>query len=245
MNIDYIKGRNTVIEALRADRDIKEVIFARNVKPGNNILEIKNLAKNKGIPCNYLDQRNLSLKAGENHQGVIAAIEGYNYLSQEEFFQIITPAKSQIVLILDSIQDPRNLGSIIRTAECAGVSGVIIPERRAVGVNVTVEKASAGALSYIPVIRAGNLNNTILRLKEVGFWIFGLAPGGKDDYTGVDLRGPVCIVLGNEGKGLRHSIEKNCDFLLAIPVSGRIASLNVSVACGIILYEILRQKKSK
>lgn len=245
MNIDYIKGRNTVIEALRADRDIKEVIFARNVKPVNNILEIKNLAKNKGIPCNYLDPAKLSLKAGENHQGVIASIEGYNYLSQEEFFRIITPAKSQIVLILDSIQDPRNLGSIIRTAECAGVSGVIIPERRAVGVNITVEKASAGALAYIPVIRAGNLNNTILSLKEMGFWIFGLAPGGKDDYTGVDLRGPVCIVLGNEGKGLRHSIEKNCDFLLAISVSGRIASLNVSVACGIILYEILRQKKSK
>ena len=246
MKVNYIKGRNPVLEALRGGRKVKEIVFAENIKTNNVISEIKKLAKKNKVPCKYFNPGWLSSRAGKNHQGVLASVESYDCMSLEDFLKDINSPSSQPVLILDSVEDPRNLGAIIRTAECAGIAGVIIPDRRAAGITHTVEKASAGALAYMPVVMAVNLNNAILKLKDMGYWVYGLSLGeGTKNYTQVDLTGSVCIVLGNEGKGIRPSIEKNCDFLLKLPLLGNIDSLNVSVACGIILYEVLRQRKER
>ena len=241
---DYIKGRNPIIEALKSEREVKEIFFARGVKLSGIISEIQKLAGEKGIKYHFIDQERLNSMGGENNQGVLALVDSYNYLTLEEFLDI--PAdKRETILVLDSIQDPRNFGTILRTAECAGVGGVIIPERRSVQVTPVVEKSSAGALAYIPVARVVNLNTAIGKIKEHGYWVFGLSLECKSSYTDVDLTGPVCIVAGSEGEGLRPLVEKNCDFTIKLPVMGRINSLNVSVACGIVLYESLRQRKIK
>lgn len=241
-NNNYIKGRNTVIEALTSGREIKEIIFAKNIKEGKSTSQIKELAQKRKIKCSFEEQEKIFQRAGNNHQGVIALVESFNYFSLEDLLKRSSHIDSPIVLILDNIQDPRNFGSIIRTAETAGVTGIIIPERRSARVNSTVEKTSSGALAYMPVVMVVNINNTISKLKDHGFWVYGLSPVGENDYTGADFKGPVCFVLGSEGEGLRPLIEKNCDFLIKIPMKGKINSLNVSVACGIVLYEALRQR---
>ncbi|OQA18792.1 MAG: putative TrmH family tRNA/rRNA methyltransferase [bacterium ADurb.Bin363] len=243
--MEYIKGRNSVREALKSGRPVKEIIFLNGIKGDYVVSEIKLLAKDRGIYYHFADSKYIYSLVGEKHQGVIALLENYNYLDLQELLQMILPEKDKVILALDCIQDPRNLGAILRTAEGAGVSGLIIPEHRSARITPVVEKSSAGALSYIPVAIVTNLNTAILKLKESGFWICGLSLSAESFYDQVDLTGPLCFVLGSEGKGLRNLVEKNCDFTVKIPMKGKINSLNVSVACGIILYECLRQKTEK
>jgi 23S rRNA (guanosine2251-2'-O)-methyltransferase len=243
--MSYIKGRNSVLEALRGERPLKGIIFAQNIKSNNDILDIKKMAEKKNIKCSFSDYKWLYEKAGDNHQGVVAVVEDYVYSDTDELIDRAKNSFLKCIVVLDCIQDPHNLGAIIRTSEGAGVGGIVIPERRSAQITPSVEKSSAGALAYMPVAQVVNLNNFIMKIKKAGFWVVGVSPASKMTYYEADLRMPVCLVLGNEGNGLRSLVEKNCDFTIGIPMMGSISSLNVSVSCGIVLYEILRQKKDK
>ena len=172
------------------------------------------------------------------HQGIILDLDDYKYADLDEILEIENP----LIVILDHLEDPHNLGAIIRTAETAGVHGIIIPKRRAAGVNSTVSKVASGALEYIKIARVNNINDAINKLKENGIWIYGTTIDSKQVYYKQDLTGPIAIVIGNEGKGISKSVQNNCDVLINIPMRGNVTSLNAAVSTGILLYEILRQK---
>ena len=179
----------------------------------------------------------------ENYQGVIATVPPYEYVEVED---IINEARQRnqdpFILILDGIEDPHNLGAIIRTAETAGIHGIIIPKRRAASVNSTVSKVASGALEYVKIARVNNINETINKLKKEGIWICGTAINAEKNYYNQDLTGPLAIIIGNEGKGISQLVQKNCDFLIKIPMKGKVTSLNASVSTGIIVYEALKQR---
>jgi 23S rRNA (guanosine2251-2'-O)-methyltransferase len=184
-----------------------------------------------------------------NHQGVVASVAAARYVSADELVERIAArvgtSEPPLALVLDGVEDPRNLGAIVRTAECAGVHGVFVPERRAAGLTETVAKAAAGALEYVPVARAGNLARLQEELKERGVWTVGAAAGAVMDYTEWDWTNPCAVFLGGEGEGLRRLLRERCDVLVSIPLRGRIESLNVSVAAGVILYEAVRQRTAR
>ena len=239
-------GVNPVIEALRADRLPDQITIAAGSRD-ERLRELIDLARLHAVPINYAARINLDREAGNSHhQGVIARIAAPKYADAEDLLESIgtrvgTPPEP-LVLVLDGIEDPRNLGAILRTAECAGASGVFIPERRAAGLNETVAKASAGAVEYLPVARVTNLTVLIRQLKERNVWVVGTAADAHSDYSDWDWTRPTAMVLGAEGSGLHRLVRENCDELVKIPVHGRIESLNVSVASGIILYEALRKR---
>ncbi|MBR1752505.1 MAG: 23S rRNA (guanosine(2251)-2'-O)-methyltransferase RlmB [Ruminococcus sp.] len=236
-----IVGRNPVLEALKADKLI-DLIFVNPDAEGSAKLIVR-LAKEKGIPIKQADDRKLSnMCDGMSHQGVIAMGACAEYKTPEELLDIAADRNEDpFIIICDEIEDPHNLGAIIRTAETVGAHGVIIPKRRSASLNQTVFKTSAGAASWLPVARVSNIAQTIDMLKEKGLWIYG-TDGEGENYTSHQLTGAIALVIGSEGKGMSRLVKEKCDGLLSLPMRGRITSLNASVAAGIFMYEVLRQR---
>ena len=240
---DQIEGRNSVLELLESGKDINKIYVTRGEKHGS-INKILAIAKERKIIVVEKDKRQMDEMAQEeNYQGVIAIVPPFEYA---EIGDILNVAKEKneepFVLILDGIEDPHNLGSIIRTAETAGVHGIIIPKRRAASVNSTVNKTSAGAVEHMKIARVTNISDSIEELKREGLWICGTDINAEKYYYNQDLTGPVGIVIGNEGKGISEKVKKNCDFNVKIPMKGKITSLNASVSTGIIVYEAVKQR---
>ena len=243
INENIIAGRNPVIEALKSDSDIDCIYICGN---GGSLGQIRKLAKDKNIVVKDALETKLSqLANGASHQGVVAVGACGKYVTVEDILEISRKkGTSPFIIICDEIEDPHNLGAIIRTAESAGADGIIIPKRRSASINATVFKTSAGAASWLPVARVSNLANTIDFLKENGVWIYGTDATGED-YSKTDLTGSIGLVIGSEGFGISRLIMKKCDFLLKLPMLGKITSLNASVAAGIFMYEAVRQRLSK
>jgi len=240
---NYIEGRNPVIEAIRSDRPIEKILIAKGSKQGS-IRKIKGMAKDKGIVIQHVNKSKLdSISRTNSHQGVVALVAEYKYRTVDDILDVAKKRNEKpFVIILDEIKDPHNLGAIMRTAECAGAHGIIIPKRRSVGLTPTVAKSSAGAIEYMPVARVSNIVYTIEELKEKGLWIYGADMDGEKNYYQEDLTGAVGLVIGSEGKGISRLVKEKCDFLVKIPMKGKVSSLNASVAASIMIYEVLRQR---
>ena len=247
---NQVYGLIPVLEALRAgSKRLEQITIAEGVRH-ERLRELLDLAKQAKVPVHRAPRLALDRALpGATHQGIIATSAAATYKDAEELLDALSSqvgtANPPLVLGLDAIEDPRNLGAILRTAECAGVSGVFIPERRAVGLTATVAKAAAGALEYVSVARVTNLVQLIEQLKQRNIWVIGAASDGSSDYTEWDWTVPSALFLGGEGTGLHRLVRERCDALVSIPLRGRIESLNVSVAAGVILYEALRQRTSK
>lgn len=239
-----IYGRHPVLEALRSGRSVERLYVLEDAEAKGIICEIKSRARRAGIPCVPVGKQALDRLAGTpHHQGVTAILASREYADPEEvLLKAFSQKEAPLLLVLYQIQDPRNLGSILRTAETAGVHGVFIPKHRGAGLTAGVSKASAGADAYVPVARIGNTAGFLSRLKESGVLVVGLDPLGKQEYTEPDLTGPVALVLGGEEKGLGRLVCNSCDILVRIPMRGRVSSLNVGVAAGIVLFEAVRQR---
>ncbi len=243
---DQIEGRNSVLELLESEKDINKIFITKGERHGS-INKIIAIAKERGIILVEKDKRQMDeISQNKNYQGVIAIVPPYEYCEIENILEVAKEKKEEpFVLILDGIEDPHNLGSIIRTAETAGVHGVIIPKRRAASVNSTVNKASAGAVQHIKIARVTNISDSIQKLKEEGLWICGTDINTDKYYHNQDLTGALGIVIGNEGTGISDKVRKNCDFLVKIPMKGKIESLNASVSAGIVIYESVKQRGVK
>ena len=240
---DQVEGRNSVIELLESGRDINKIYISNGEKHGS-INKIIELAKKRKVVISQVDRNKINqMSQTDNNQGVIAIVPPFDYCDVEDILQ---DAKNKnedpFVVILDGIEDPHNLGSIIRTAETAGVHGIIIPKRRAALVNATVNKASAGAVEHMKIARVTNITDSIEKLKNEGLWICGTDINANKYYYEQDLTGALGIVIGNEGNGISEKVKKNCDFLVKIPMKGKITSLNASVSAGIIMYESVEQR---
>ena len=240
---DQVEGRNAVIELLESGKDINKIYITKGEKHGS-INKIISMAKARKIIIVEKDKRQMEQMAQiSNYQGVIATVPPFEYCEVEDILDKAKELKeAPFILILDGIEDPHNLGSIIRTAETAGIHGIIIPKRRAVAVNSTVNKVSAGAVQYMKIARVTNISETIRILKENGLWICGTDINTEKYYYNQDLKGPLGIVIGNEGAGISDKVKKNCDFLVKIPMKGKVTSLNASVSTGIIVYEAVKQR---
>ena len=238
-----LEGRNAVTEALKAGRTIDK-IFIADGEIDRGLQRLAAECREAGAVVVPVDRRKLDLMSATHaHQGIIAQAAAHEYATIDEILAYAAErGESPLIVICDELSDPHNLGAIMRSAECAGAHGVIIPKRRSVGLTATVAKASAGAIEYMKVARVANINNTINELKERGVWIFGAAGEGSVPMYRADLTGPAAIVIGNEGDGLGQLVRKNCDMLVSIPMSGRISSLNASAAASILLYEAVRQR---
>ncbi|MBE6854687.1 MAG: 23S rRNA (guanosine(2251)-2'-O)-methyltransferase RlmB [Ruminococcus sp.] len=238
---DLLIGRNPVLEALKAERPIDTIYLASK---GGSLGKIAAIARQRGIVVKEVSDQKLSQMAqGASHQGVVATGACASYVSLEELLERSREkGTAPFLIICDEIEDPHNLGAIIRTAEAAGADGIIIPKRRSASLSQTVHKTSAGAASWLPVARVSNLAAAIDTLKENGIWIYGTDASGQP-YDGVDFTGPVGLVIGSEGFGMGRLIRKKCDFLLRLPMLGKITSLNASVAAGIFMYETVRQRQ--
>lgn len=243
--MDIIEGRNPVLEALRAGRPMSKILVERNAQNHGPVVQIVEAARNRRIPVEYVERQAIERQStGGAAQGVIAFAAAKEYVNLEDFF-IISQRRNDppLYLILDGVEDPHNLGAILRTAEATGVHGVVIRERRAVGLTPAAVKASAGAVEYIPIARVTNISQSIVTLQKNNIWIVGIDMAGKLDYGEVDYTLPTAIVIGGEGKGLSELVSKRCDHLAAIPMKGKISSLNASVAAAVVMYEALRQRR--
>ncbi len=238
-----IEGRNPVLEALRGKRRIHRVILQEGVS-GDIIDDIKNMANEKDISItSVLGDKLDDLSRSHAHQGVMAEADDLKLSSPEKMVELAkSRGEKSLIIVLDQIQDPHNFGAIIRTAFAAGAHGLIFQERRAVGITPVVLKASAGAAEHLPLAQVTNINYTIKDLKEAGLWIAGADLSAEQDHFAADLKGALGLVIGNEGSGLRRLVKENCDFLLKIPMEGKLGSLNASVAAGVIIYEAIRQR---
>lgn len=243
-NNNIICGRNPVLEALRSGREIDRLFVAHGTG-GGSVTVIVAKCRAKGILIKEISPQKLDYYCGgANHQGVAVMFASQEYATVDDMFALAeTRGEKPFLIICDEIEDPHNLGAIIRTAEATGVHGVIIPERRSASLNATVAKAACGALEYVPVARVTNIANTIDALKERGVWVFGADMDG-DDYTKTDFDTPCALVIGNEGKGIGALTAKKCDAILSLPMLGKINSLNASVAAGILMYEVVRSRKA-
>lgn len=243
-NNNIICGRNPVLEALRSGREIDRLFVAHGTG-GGSVTAIIAKCRAKGILIKEISPQKLDYYCGgANHQGVAVMFASQEYATVDDMFALAeTRGEKPFLIICDEIEDPHNLGAIIRTAEATGVHGVIIPERRSSSLNATVAKAACGALEYVPVARVTNIANTIDALKERGVWVFGADMDG-DDYTKTDFDTPCALVIGNEGKGIGALTAKKCDAILSLPMLGKINSLNASVAAGILMYEVVRSRKA-
>jgi 23S rRNA (guanosine2251-2'-O)-methyltransferase len=232
-----LSGIHPIAEALRAGRPLDRILIAKGAA-GPRLQEIIDLARRASIPVRFELRGALDRLAGSQaHQGVVALGAAAKYAALED----ISPA-ARLVVVLDGVEDPHNLGAIVRTAHAAGAGAVIVPERRAAGLTDVVAKAAAGALAYLPLVRVTNVNRALEKLKERGCWIYGLDERARDDYDRVEYQEPAALVLGGEGKGLHEQVRKHCDVLVRIPMAGAIASLNVSVAAGVALFEWRRRR---
>ena len=242
---DQVEGRNSVIELLESGRDINKIFIQAGEKHGS-INKIIAMAKTRKIIITEVSKEKINqMSQTENHQGVIAIVPPFNYCEVEDIlFEANSRQEDPFVVLLDGIEDPHNLGSIIRTAETAGVHGIIIPKRRAAAVNATVNKTSAGAVEHMKIARVNNLVETIKYLKKQGIWIYGTDMDTNTYYYDQDLKGPLALVIGSEGFGMSRLVKENCDFLIKIPMKGKITSLNASVSAGIVIYEAVKQRKN-
>lgn len=243
MSEGLIEGRNAVTEALRSGRTINKVFLADG-DTDKSLGRLAAMAKDAGAVVVRIDRRKLNdMSPTGAHQGIIASVAAHEYATIDD---ILNAAQSRgeapLIVICDELSDPHNLGAIMRTAECAGAHGVIIPKRRSVGLTAVVSKASAGAIEYMPVARVSNIAAAIRELKERGVWVFGTAADGATALYDADLKGAAAIVIGNEGVGMSRIVSESCDFKVSIPMKGRISSLNASAAAAILLYEAVRQR---
>ena len=240
---DLIEGRNAVMEALRAGRTIDKIFIAKG-DVDKTLGHIASKARSAGIVVTEADRRKLdAMSQTHAHQGVIALCAVKEYSTIEDMLAIAAErGEAPFLVLCDEISDPHNLGAILRTAECAGAHGVIIPKRRSAGLTAIVGKTSAGAVSYMPVARVSNLPATLEELKKKGIWVYGTAAEGATSLYEADLKGPAAIVIGSEGTGMTRLAAENCDFLVSIPMKGKISSLNASAAAAILLYEAVRQR---
>lgn len=241
---EVVYGVHPVLELLRAGERPLDKLYVLKGRGGGQVDEIIRLARAQGVTLHFESRAALDrLATHEKHQGVVALIAAKAYDSPEDIKKIARERNQPLLaLLLDGVEDPRNLGAIIRTADAVGVHGIILPRHRSVGLTGSVVKASAGAVEHLAVARVINLTSAVEDLKEEGLWIIGLEPTASQAYTELDYKGPVGIVVGGEAKGIRQGLLKHCDYLVSIPMKGRVESLNVSVAVGILLYEILRQR---
>lgn len=244
VNESIIEGRNAVMEAFRSGKPVDKLYVLDGCQDGAVRSIIREARKHDTI-LNFVEKDRLNqLSETGKHQGVIASVAAYEYAEVEDMLKLAEEkGEDPFLIILDNIEDPHNLGAIIRTANLAGAHGVIIPKRRAVGLTATVAKASAGAINYTPVAKVTNLTQTIKELKEKGIWFVCADMGGTTMYD-LDLKGPIGLVIGNEGEGVGKLVKENCDFIASIPMRGDIDSLNASVACGVLSFEIVRQRMS-
>ena len=241
---NVIIGRNPLMEALKNDREIEKILIGKGAE--GSVAKIVAMAKDKGIPLYQSDKQTLErIGCGRPHQGVIAYASAYHYSTMEDVYAKAA-AKDEVpfVIILDNLEDPHNLGAIMRTAECAGAHGVIIPKRRSCGLTEVVAKSSAGAIEYMPCVKVSNIGQTIDQLKEEGFWIAACDMGGTAYYK-QDLTGKLAIVIGSEGFGISQLVRKKCDFVVSMPMVGEITSLNASNAAAVLMYEVRRQRDEK
>lgn len=238
---DKVAGVNSIMEALRGKRRVHK-IFLQEGRGGKRIEDLLSLARKKGIFFQYVDKQRLDgMYTIANHQGVVALVDQYEYSSLEEILELAAiKGEPPFVLILDGLEDPQNLGSIIRTAECAGVHGIVIPQHNSAEITPAVVRASAGAVEHILVARVTNLVSCIKELKKQGLWIIGADMEGRT-YFETSLPDPTALIIGGEGTGIRKLVRQNCDILVSIPMRGAVSSLNASVAAGLIIYEVIRQ----
>ena len=240
---DLIEGRNAVIEALRAGRSIDKIYIAKG-DVDQTLGHIASKARSAGVVVVEADRRKLdAMSQTHAHQGVIALCAVKEYCTVADILAIAQArGEPPFVIVCDEISDPHNLGAIIRSAECAGAHGVIIPKRRSAGLTAVVDKTSAGAVEHVAIARVPNLSAAIGELKKSGLWIYGAAAEGASPMWQTDLTGPVCLVIGSEGDGIGRLVRENCDFLVSIPLKGQISSLNASAAAAVLMYEVLRQR---
>lgn len=237
-------GRNPVFEAIQSERSINKLYLADGIQKNKSIQQLLALAKNHGVITQFVPRSKLDkLAETTNHQGIVAEIAAYSYYELEDLLKE-TKENSRVpfIILLDGIEDPHNLGSIIRTADVVGVDGIIIPKRRAVGLTATVAKSSAGAIEYVPVARVTNLAQTLDILKENSYWVVGTDASAKQSFIEVDYHLPLCLVIGSEGKGISRLVKEKCDFYVNMPMKGHVNSLNASVAAAIMMYEVYRQR---
>ena len=243
---DVLIGRNAVTEALRAGRGINKILLADGDREGQ-VSEITALAKERGIILQFVERSKIeSIAGGLRHQGVLAYVAPVAYAELDDILAKAEAAgEPPFLLLLDELEDPHNLGALLRTADATGVHGVLIPKRRSVPLTATVAKTSAGAVEYVPVARIGNISQTLKALKEKGFWVAGADMDGSQNYYEADLTGPLVLVVGSEGKGMGRLTKEQCDFIVKMPMVGKINSLNASVAGSILMYESMRQRLAK
>lgn len=239
---DIIAGRNAVAEALRAGRAIDSVLLAKGDRAGS-ISALAAQCRRKGLLVKEVDSRKLDALCGPNHQGIAALAACKETVTLDELFAA-AEAKGEppFFVVCDELEDPHNLGAILRTAETAGVHGVVIPKRRSAGLTSAVYKASAGAVEYVPVARVSNITDALREMKKRGVWVYGLDMDGET-WCSVDMKGAAAVVVGSEGRGISRLVKEQCDFIVSLPMRGHITSLNASVACGIVLYEAARQRQ--
>ena len=243
---DHVEGRNSVLELLDSGKDINKIYITKGEKHGS-INKIIQKAKDKKVIIIEKDRRQMDkIAENTNYQGVIAIVPPYEYCDVEDILKVAKERNEiPFILILDGIEDPHNLGSIIRTAETAGVHGIIIPKRRSASVNSTVNKTSAGAVEYMKIARVTNISDTIEMIKKEGLWIIGTDINTNTCYDKQDYNMPIAIVIGNEGRGISNRVKNNCEFLVKIPMNGKITSLNASVSAGIIMYKVVEARRGK
>lgn len=242
MSKEWIAGKNPVIEVLKSERGIHKIWIAEGSQKGSMQLIMK-LAKERNILVQFVPKQKIDQLVSTNHQGVAAQVAAHQYAELDDLFEVASKrGEDPFFLILDELEDPHNLGSILRTADAAGVHGVIIPKHRSVGLTATVAKLSTGAIEYVPVARVTNIPRTIDELKTRGVWIFGTEAKGSEDYRKMDATMPLALVIGNEGKGMGRLVRDKCDFLIHLPMMGHVTSLNASVAASLLMYEVLRKR---
>ncbi len=246
MSTECVAGRNSVMEALKSGRAINKLLIAKGEKQGS-IRDIIGLAREKGLIVQEVDAAKLDqLSEGVRHQGVVAMVPPVEYAEMEDILEKAADSgEAPFIVLLDELEDPHNVGAILRTADAAGVHGVLMPKRRSCPLSGTVAKTSAGAVEYVPVARIGNIPQTLKELKKAGMWVVGADMDGDKNYYEADLTGPIVVVIGSEGKGMGRLVKEHCDFVVRIPMLGKINSLNASVACSLLLYEIVRQREMK
>lgn len=239
---EMIAGKNPVLEALRSTRDINKIWIAEGVKK-NGIKELLDMASERRIVVQFVPKQKIDNLSSENHQGVVASVAAYNYAELDDVFKIAEErGEDPFIMILDELEDPHNLGSIMRTADAVGAHGIIIPRRRSVSLTAVVAKSSTGAIEYIPTVRVNNLSQTVDELKERGVWIAGTDAKGSQDYRRMDATLPLAVIIGSEGKGMSRILKEKCDFLYNLPMVGHVTSLNASVAASLLMYEVYRKR---
>ena len=239
---DYVIGKNAVIETLKSDRELYKLWMAENTVKGQ-AQQVIELAKKQNITIQYVPRKKLDQMVTGQHQGIVAQVAAYEYAELDDLYQIAEKRNEQpFFIILDEIEDPHNLGSIMRTADAVGAHGIVIPKRRAVGLTTTVAKASTGAIEHIPVAKVTNLSRALDEMKERGIWVAGTDASAKQDYRKFDGTMPLALFIVSEGKGIGLLIKEKCDFLIKLPMAGQVTSLNASVAASLLMYEVYRKR---